>query len=665
MQRFKDFTKKSGKVASAILSAAMVTSMVAGTNVVYAANTEVTTEETDVTADAVSKDTQKQVDAITAALKEIPVNAGVSEDDIISSTSLTNDVISGVAKKVKKSLDISEEKAKNYVETISGASFIITEKPEKDKAGKAELTFKYAGNKYTVDYTVASGKDREAALTAAIEKKAEEKAAKVTTTDAVAFANDVLNDVTATTDAAFGIKLYADVATGAAVTDDLKIETPEERSTGSVKGNFKVKYYDDTLGANDIKELGEVTVNVNKTLPSYTDAAKTGKKDFETYLDTVKCISSVTTEGTIKNVAKKFADDNIVTVSAVMYTEKTSATKDTAGKAEVTATIKSAYFGGNTTTTEGAIKTVTIRSDEEQADLIFSDLVKYAKSSSGASEDDFYEDFAKAFNEDNTKINATKDLDADDWNLLEAMKGVYGTIPGTASVKFEVENGKPVAKITVKFDKVDEKRETVELAGTVEAPKGHFEEKDGKKYFYDANGELVKNRYIQSDESGDGCYWASADGSVYQDRLSYDPSGKEVIYFDADGRMVFDKFVVAKKDMNGNPLEGNPVYFFDSEGRMYVNQTTYGSGKDGYDANAMYYINEYGVLLQNGWYKTADGNITYAAADGKLTTSQWGLDQFGRKVYFQANGFLAKGLITDGVKYYQLDETDGHLVGEF
>ena len=47
MQRFNDFTKKSVKVVRAVLSAAMVTSMVAGTNVLYAATDEVTeaTEE--------------------------------------------------------------------------------------------------------------------------------------------------------------------------------------------------------------------------------------------------------------------------------------------------------------------------------------------------------------------------------------------------------------------------------------------------------------------------------------------------------------------------------------------------------------------------------------------------------------------------------------------
>lgn len=49
MQNLKEFTRKSSKVAGAILSAAMVTSMIVGTNVVQAA--EVNTQiEADVNA---------------------------------------------------------------------------------------------------------------------------------------------------------------------------------------------------------------------------------------------------------------------------------------------------------------------------------------------------------------------------------------------------------------------------------------------------------------------------------------------------------------------------------------------------------------------------------------------------------------------------------------
>ena len=61
-----------------------------------------------------------------------------------------------------------------------------------------------------------------------------------------------------------------------------------------------------------------------------------------------------------------------------------------------------------------------------------------------------------------------------------------------------------------------------------------------------------------------------------QDRLSYDPGGKDVIYFDADGHMAFDKFINVKKDVAGNPVDY--IGYFDTFGRAYVNKTTYGNG---------------------------------------------------------------------------------------
>lgn len=648
MQRFKDFTKKSGKVASAILSAAMVTSMVAGTNVVYAANTEAQTEETDVT--AAEKTAKEKAKAIKAALESLPVNVGTKEADIITGSALKTEINALVYEKVGESLKDADAITNSAFSVTSGA-FKITEEPTADKKGSAELKFTYDGVTETAKYTLASSKERAAVLKAAVEEEVEKTS--VTTTSAVSFAKNVVNAVKGKTDDETGMKLYADLGK---VVDaaDLTLTPAEAEKAGSAKGTFEVEYNN-----SNSKRIGKFIISVDKTIPSNKETVETTVEEFKAYLDTVKYFGKDTTD--VNPVVAKFLDGTGVTTdSAVKYTVNSSADKTEAGEGEVNAVFKAG------TTTASAVKTVTVPSDEQKTDLILSDLVKYAKASSNDSNDAFYADFAKAFNEDNTKINtAAADVDADhfDTTLTAAVKGVYGNT-AKAEVKFGVKAGKTVADITVKFGDVDEKTETVELAGEQEAPKGQFVEKDGKKYFYDANGELVKNRYIQADESGDGgCYWASADGSVYQDQLSYDPSGKEVIYFDAEGHMAFDKFVNVKKDVAGNPVDY--IGFFDSEGRAYVNQTTYGNGEGAYSKDALFYINDYGVLENKGWFKNAAGEIGYAAPNGTLTTSQWSLDQFGRKVYFQANGFLAKGLMTDGVKYYQLDETDGHLVGEF
>ena len=188
-----------------------------------------------------------------------------------------------------------------------------------------------------------------------------------------------------------------------------------------------------------------------------------------------------------------------------------------------------------------------------------------------------------------------------------------------------------------------------------------FVTKDGKKYFYDTYNQMVKGRFIQADETGDGfTYFADNSGAVYQDRLSYDPSGKDVIYFDEDGHMAFNKFINIKHDILGNPVDY--IGYFDTFGRAYVNKTTYGNGEGVYAKDALFYINDYGVLENKGWFKNAAGEIGYATADGRLATSQWSFDQFGRAVYFQANGFLAKGTLFDGSRYYNMDENDGHFI---
>ena len=671
MQRFKDFTKKSGKVASAILSAAMVTSMVAGTNVVYAANTEATTETTDVTAAGkVSEETQRKVDAIVTVLKTVPVNAATSEDEVINSTSLTfGNKVATEANKLTKKTDTA---ITGSAITVTNGAFKIKEKPTKDKAGNAELTFTFTnGNDVvteTVSYVLESGNDRAATLKAAIEKKIDEKA--FATTNATLYINDVLGEVAAKTDDTFGMTLYADLATTATDAAELSVNPPEKEKSGSVKGSFDVNYFPSKYvnGTTEAKDrLGKLTVNLNKTLPSYKEAAATGKKDFEAYLDTVKCINSNTDEDMIAKVADKFAKDSTVTTSASVYEVKTSVSQTKAGKADAGATITS-VFDSAKTTTEGALKTVTILSDEQQADLILSDFVKYAKASSNESHAAFAADFVKAFNEDNTKINTGKDLKYENERILnydEAVSGVYGTKASDSVIlEFDAKDGKPVAKITVKFGNADEKTETVELAGEQEAPKGQFIEKDGKKFYYDENGQLLQNTFLQGTDSPDGyTYYIQNDGSVMQDRLTYYPNSADVIYFDKDGHEVFDAFVNVKKDIQGNAVDY--IGYFNTSGKAYTNVTTYGNGEGAYAKDALFYINDYGVLENKGWFKNAAGEIGYAAPNGTLTTSQWSLDQFGRKVYFQANGFLAKGLMTDGVKYYQLDETDGHLVGEF
>lgn len=177
MQRFKDFTKKSGKVASAILSAAMVTSMVAGTNVVYAAtNNEVAEATTDVTAPANNTTINNDQEAVRAAkadleaaYKDLPVTACLLATDVAVDTSRPSGSTALDDFQIPAN-DIADQ----YNVTITDGT-IVTKNPTMTGTGTLTVTFdisRASGEKVTakVEYTLASRQDRQAAAEAAVKK---------------------------------------------------------------------------------------------------------------------------------------------------------------------------------------------------------------------------------------------------------------------------------------------------------------------------------------------------------------------------------------------------------------------------------------------------------------------------------------------------------------
>lgn len=650
MQRFKDFTKKSGKVASAILSAAMVTSMVAGTNVVYAA-TETTAEATaDVKAD-VKGETAKATEYVKAELDKISVASLAQLTTSTTGTAITTDgafktATENATKKIKK------DKLNNVTDVT--LKIKDTKVPDKDNEGSLKVTIEVNGTETgEKEYKIPSGSKRATDVQAAAQKYIDELVVTKSNKDNVAGAlKEYLNKKE---DNGFKTFAGADVTTSSAL---INTSVDEKTVTGTIPVTVAQGTYQTT-----------VNVNVNKTIKTDEEALNEAATAVDKYLGDVKYFgrySDLKDAETVINkvITDKYADyvATVTSASNIKVDHDNPAGKDTDGKRTITYTLVARADDKATATNE---KTIKLLSNKSKYNQVMDDLKAVAadltvtKDTTAA---DYREAFEKAFTEKYKDITVGE---AHVTTSSEIYADVYGDVD-VRSINFipATETSAPMVVFEVSVYGEEAEKDSYVYGEEQEAPKGQFVEKDGKKYFYDANGELVKNRYIQADESGDGgCYWASADGSVYQDRLSYDPSGKEVIYFDAEGHMAFDKFVNVKKDVAGNPVDY--IGFFDSEGRAYVNQTTYGNGEGAYSKDALFYINDYGVLENKGWFKNAAGEIGYAAPNGTLTTSQWSLDQFGRKVYFQANGFLAKGLMTDGVKYYQLDETDGHLVGEF
>lgn len=165
---------------------------------------------------------------------------------------------------------------------------------------------------------------------------------------------------------------------------------------------------------------------------------------------------------------------------------------------------------------------------------------------------------------------------------------------------------------------------------------------------YNEDGTLKRNDYYCD---GTYTYYLQNDGSPMVNRLTYDPEGTGLIYFDAKGHMVFDAFQYCKN-------VGYTCYF-DSRGRAVFDHVAF------YKDNA-YYMDGTGAVKHEGWFQFDNGvDYGFANPNGSLMTGGFSYDPWGRMVFFHWNGMVARGLITDGVWYYSMDETDGHYLGQF
>ena len=171
---------------------------------------------------------------------------------------------------------------------------------------------------------------------------------------------------------------------------------------------------------------------------------------------------------------------------------------------------------------------------------------------------------------------------------------------------------------------------------------------DGKLRCYDKNGKLVTNEFKFD---GTYTYYMQADGTPMKDRLTYHPDGEHIIYLDTEGHEVFANFQYCPSV--------DYICYFDSQGYLYKDQITFVGDK-------VYYLNANGALEQNGWFQFANGlDYGWANGDGTLITTGFSADPYGRTVFYHWNGMVARGLITDGVYYYNMDTTDGHYLGQF
>lgn len=169
---------------------------------------------------------------------------------------------------------------------------------------------------------------------------------------------------------------------------------------------------------------------------------------------------------------------------------------------------------------------------------------------------------------------------------------------------------------------------------------------DGNQYVL--NGKVMTDVFFFD---GNYTYYLQKNGTPMKDRLTYHPDGEHIIYFDKNGHEVFTNFQYCES-------VGYTCYF-DSQGYLYKDQITFVGDK-------VYYLNANGKMENTGWFQFANGvDYGWANGDGTLITTGFSQDPWGRTVFYHWNGMVARGLISDGVYYYSMDETDGHYLGQF
>ena len=140
-----------------------------------------------------------------------------------------------------------------------------------------------------------------------------------------------------------------------------------------------------------------------------------------------------------------------------------------------------------------------------------------------------------------------------------------------------------------------------------------WNEKDGKWYYYDENGNPVKSNWVQ-----DGSRW---------------------YYFDASGLMA-----------TGWQQIGGRWYFFNSSGAM---QTGWVS-----DGGKWYYMNSSGAM-QTGW--VSDGGKWYYMNSSGVMQTGW-IKDGSSWYYMNSSGVMQTGWLLDGGKWYYLDPGSGAMV---
>lgn len=165
------------------------------------------------------------------------------------------------------------------------------------------------------------------------------------------------------------------------------------------------------------------------------------------------------------------------------------------------------------------------------------------------------------------------------------------------------------------------KQATVAQTDTSSATTSGWVKQDGAWYYFDENGNSVKNAW-------QGSYYLKADGKMAQSEWIYDDSYQAWYYLKSDGSYA------------RNAWQGN--YYLKSDGKMAKGEWVYDSSYQ-----AWYYLTSDGSYAYSTW----QGNY-YLKSDGKMAVNEW-VD--GGRYYVDTTGlWKANSKVSNKGSYYSL-----------
>ena len=183
------------------------------------------------------------------------------------------------------------------------------------------------------------------------------------------------------------------------------------------------------------------------------------------------------------------------------------------------------------------------------------------------------------------------------------------------------------------------KQATAAQTNTTSSTTSGWVKQDGAWYYFDGNGNPVKNAW-------QGSYYLKSDGKMAQSEWIYDDSYQAWYYLKSDGSYAYSTWQGA--------------YYLKSNGKMAKGEWVYDSSYQ-----AWYYLKSDGSYARNAW----QGNY-YLKSDGKMAKNEWVYDAtyqawyylksdgsyaystWQGNYYLKSNGKMAVNEWVDGGRYY-------------